>query len=101
MLNEPRRGGRNDNSMLVILLLCHPFGVVEIISSSNRGCASLHHLLVAVPALWASLHNRLPYTISPNFVRQFYFRNLNKEFRSKEENILLYLHEITILQKNH
>ena len=36
-------------------------GVVDIISSSCRGCASLHHLPMVVPALRASLHNRLPY----------------------------------------
>ena len=104
MLNEPRRGGQstgrwwsakhgtpaksmvwtttpkgwqNDNFIHVISLLCHPFGVVDFISPSSRGYASLHHLPVVVPALRASLHNRLPYKINYSFVRQFYFRNLN------------------------
>ena len=104
MLNEPRRGGQNtgrrwsakhgtpaksivgtttpkgwqnDNFIHVISLLCHPFGVVDFISSSSRGYASLHHLPVVVPALRASLHNRLPYKTSPSFVRHFYFRNLS------------------------
>ncbi|MBR6979240.1 MAG: hypothetical protein IKH88_05340, partial [Prevotella sp.] len=90
MLNEPRRGGQstgrwwsakhgtpaksiartttpkgwqNDNFIHFISLLCHPFGVVDFTSSSNRGYASLHHLPVVVPALRASLHNQLPYKI--------------------------------------
>ena len=70
-----RRGGRMTTSY-TISLLCHPFGVVDFISSSSRGYASLHHLPVVVPALRASLHNRLPYEINYSFVRQFYFRNL-------------------------
>ena len=104
MLNEPRRGGQstgrwwsakhgtpaksmvrtttpkgwqNGNFIHFISLLCHPFGVVDFISSSSRGYASLHHLPVVVPALRASLHNRLPYKTSPSFVWHFYFRNLN------------------------
>ena len=104
MLNEPRRGGQstgrrwsakhgtpaksmvwtttpkgwqNDNLIHFISLLCHPFGVVDIISSSSRGYASLHHHPVVVPALRASLHNRLPYKINYSFVRHFHFRNLS------------------------
>jgi len=80
MLNEPRRarrGGQNVNFIHFIPLLCHPFGVVDFISPSSRGYASLHHLPVVVPALRASLHNQLPYKINYSFVRQFYFRNLN------------------------
>ena len=77
MLNEPRRGGQNDNFIHFISLLCHPFGVVDFKSSSSRGYASLHHLPVVVPALQASLHNRLPYKTNYSFVRQFYFRNLS------------------------
>ena len=68
---------QNDNFIHFISLLCHPFGVVDFISPSSRGYASLHHLPVVVPALRASLHNQLPYKINYSFVRQFYFRNLN------------------------
>ncbi|MBR6979702.1 MAG: hypothetical protein IKH88_07710 [Prevotella sp.] len=59
------KGWQNDNFIHFISLLCHPFGVVDFISSSSRGCASLHHLPVVVPALRASLHNRLLYKIYP------------------------------------
>ena len=105
MLNEPRRGGQstgrwwsakhgtpaksmvgittlkglkrwqNDYFIHVISLFCHPFGVVDFISSSSRGYASLHHLPVVVPALRASLHNRLTYEINPNFARPFNLPN--------------------------
>ncbi len=71
------KGWQNDNFRLVISLLCHHFGVVDFISSSSRGYASLHHLPVVVPALRASLHNRLPYKTSPHFARHFYFKNLS------------------------
>ena len=71
------KGWQNDNFIHFISLLCHPFGVVDFISSSSRGYASLHHLPVVVPALRASLHNRLPYKTNYSFVRQFYFRNLS------------------------
>ena len=71
------KGWQNDNFIHFISLLCHPFGVVDFISSSSRGYASLHHLPVVVPALRASLHNRLPYKTKPSFVRHFYFRNLS------------------------
>ena len=54
-----------------------PEGVVDFISSSSRGYASLHHLPVVVPALRASLHNRLPYKINYSFARHFHFRNLS------------------------
>ena len=107
MLNEPRRGGQstgrrwsakhgtpakskvgtttpqgwqNDNFIHFISLLYHPFGVVDFISPSSRGYASLHHLPVVIPALRASLHNQLPYKINPNFARQFYFRNFSFSF---------------------
>ena len=65
------KGWQNDNFIHVVLLLCHPFGVVGFISSSSRGYASLHHLPVVVPALRASLLNQLPYKINPNFARLF------------------------------
>ena len=114
MLNEPRRGGQstgrrwsakhgtpaksmlgtttpkgwqNDNFIHFISLLCHPFGVVDFISSSSRGYASLHHLPVVVPALRASLHNRLPYKTNYSFVRQFYFRNLRRIIWKKNEKV--------------
>ena len=75
--NNNPEGVAECNFIYFISLLCHPFGVVDVISLSSRGYASLHHLPVVVPALRASFHNRLPYKINPNFVRHFYFRNLN------------------------
>ena len=126
MLNEPRRGGQstgrrwsakhgtpaksvvwtttpkgwqNDNFIHFISLLCHPFGVVDFISSSSRGYAPLHHLPVVVPALRASLHNRLPYKINYSFVRHFHFRNLSNHFWIIRGNYRFWWYSLNRLQQ--